>query len=193
MACPKMNGESQKMESSFEDYREYLRLLAELQIRPQLRAKIDLSGVVQQTLLEACQTVRTDQHPDSEHLAAWLRKILAHNLADEIRKLSAAKRDVSRERSLEAALGQSSIRLHGWLAADQSSPSRNAMRQEEAWQVAAALAQLPAAQRDALLLRYFQDQPLDQIAQQLGRSRVAVAGLLKRGLQQLRKQLEQRD
>jgi RNA polymerase sigma-70 factor (ECF subfamily) len=52
--------------------------------------------------------------------------------------------------------------------------------------LADALAALSEGQRQALLLRYFQGWPLGRIAGQLGRSHAAVAGLLKRGLEQLR-------
>ncbi len=55
--------------------------------------------------------------------------------------------------------------------------------------LAAALDKLPDAQREALMLRHFHGWPLAQIAEHLGRSHAAVAGLLKRGLQQLRDQL----
>ena len=64
-------------------------------------------------------------------LAAWLRKILAGTLADALRALHRAKRDVSRERSLEAELDQSSDRLQAWLAAEQTSPSEHADRNRE--------------------------------------------------------------
>jgi RNA polymerase sigma-70 factor (ECF subfamily) len=174
---------------NLEDYREYLRLLARLQLTPPLQAKVDLSGVVQQTMLEAYQAWPKYEQQDSDHLAAWLRQILANNLADEIRKLRTNKRDLNRERSLEAALQQSSIQLQSWLAADQSSPSAHTQRQEQAVQLSAALAKLPEAQREALIQRHFHGRSLAEIAQDLGRSHTAVAGLIKRGLQQLRTQL----
>src|SRR5579871_3501174 len=130
-----------------EQYRDYLHLLARLQLDPGLRGKVDLSGVVQQTLLEAHQAGGSPG-------LAWLRRVLANNLGDEIRKLTAAKRDRGRERSLEAALEESSARLGRWLAAEQSSPSAPLQREEQALRLARALAALPEAQREALVLQH---------------------------------------
>jgi RNA polymerase sigma-70 factor (ECF subfamily) len=183
--------QSAEHEGALERWRHYLDLLARVQLDPRLRGKVDLSGVVQQTLLEAHQQAarfRTE-HPAQE--AAWLRKILAHNLTDELRKLGADKRDAARERSLEAALDESSARLGAWLAADQSSPSAQAQRNEQGVRLATALAHLPEAQREALVLQHWHGWSLQQIAEHLGRTRAAVAGLIKRGLQQLRTELQQ--
>ncbi len=91
-----------------------------------------------------------------------------------------AKRDVELERSLEAVLAESSVRLHAGLAADQSSPSQHALRHEEWLRVADALAQLPDPQREALVRHYLQACPLVEVARQLGRSEAAVAGLARR-------------
>jgi RNA polymerase sigma-70 factor (ECF subfamily) len=169
---------------------DYLTMLARVQLEPRVRAKIDLSGVVQQTLLEALHK-RAEFHRDhpAQELA-WLRRILANNLADELRKLATRKRDLARERSLEAALDESSARLGEWLAAKQSSPSQQAERNEMAVRLAVALARLPEAQREALVLQHWHGWPLARIAEHLGRTRAAVAGLLKRGLQQLREELD---
>jgi RNA polymerase sigma-70 factor, ECF subfamily len=170
-----------------ERYRHYLAALARAQVDPGLRDKVDLSGVVQQTFLEAHQKVHELNGATPEQLAGWLRQILAHNLADALRNLGAAKRNAARQRSLETALEESSLRLGNWLASpDQSSPSLNLQRQERAVQLADALAVLPDAQREALVLRYWHDWPLARIAQHLGRTPAAVAGLLKRGLKELR-------
>ena len=170
-----------------ERYRHYLAALARAQVDPGLRDRVDLSGVVQQTFLEAHQNLHELNGATPEQLAGWLRQILAHNLADAMRNLGAAKRNAARQRSLEAALEQSSLRLGNWLASpDQSSPSLNLQRQERAVQLADALAELPDAQREALVLRYWHDWPLARISQHLGRTPAAVAGLLKRGLKELR-------
>ena len=176
-----------------ERFREYLRLLARQQIGAQLRGKLDASDLVQQTLLEAHRKRDQFRGQSEAELAGWLRKLLAFTLADAIRALGRAKRDVSRERSLEAALEQSSARIEAWLVADQSSPSQQAVRHEQAARLADALARLPEAQREALELRHCQGWSLAEISRHMGRSPAAVAGLLKRGARQLRLLLEDRD
>jgi RNA polymerase sigma-70 factor (ECF subfamily) len=164
-----------------------------MQLGRQNRGTLDPSDVVQQTLLEAHR--KRDQFRgtcDAER-AAWLRQLLACNLVDALRALGRAKRDVARERSLEAALEQSSAQLGAWLAAEQSSPSGRVVREEQAIRVSAALAMLPEAQRDALVLRYCQGQSLSEISQRLERTPAAVAGLLKRGARALRDLLQDRE
>src|SRR3954452_22956767 len=82
-------------DSGLERFRAYLTLLARLEVAPPLRDQVDLSGVVQQTLLEAHQGLTEHARPGRSHAetTAWLRSILSHNLADVLRKLTAGKRD----------------------------------------------------------------------------------------------------
>jgi RNA polymerase sigma-70 factor, ECF subfamily len=174
------------MDEGLERYRAYLRLLARLHLDERLRGKLDPSDVVQQTLLQAHQARGQFRGSGDGALAAWLRQILARNLAHAVRDLGREKRDVGRERSLEQALDASSSRLEAWLAAEQSSPSQRAQRNEQLLRLAQALADLPEAQREAVVLHYWQGQSLAEIGDQLGRTPAAVAGLLHRGLKQLR-------
>ena len=178
------------MDEFLERYRAYLGLLARLQIDPRLRSRIDLSGVVQQTLYEAHQVLRADDDHTEEERLAWLRKSLANNLTDELRKLNTGMRDIRRERSLDAALCESSQRLEAWLASSGLSPSAHVARAEEAVRLATALAALPEAQREALVLQHWHGWKVAEIAEHLGRTRTAVAGLLKRGLAKLREELQ---
>ncbi|HEV3082875.1 MAG TPA: sigma factor, partial [Gemmataceae bacterium] len=88
-------------------FRSYLLLLAQVRLDPILKGKLDASDVVQQTLLEAHQDLRKFRGQTAEEQAAWLRQILARNLANAIRDLRRQKRDVTRERSLQVALDES--------------------------------------------------------------------------------------
>jgi RNA polymerase sigma-70 factor (ECF subfamily) len=171
-----------------ECYRAYLALLARQQASdPQL----DLSGVVQQTLLEAHRDGALLAGWENARRLAWLRQVLARNLTDACRHLLADKRDVRREQPLAAALDESSAKLEEWVEAEQSSPSGHAVRNEQLLRLAAALEQLPEAQRDAVARHYWQGRTVAEIATDMGRTPAAVAGLLKRGLKQLRSLLHE--
>jgi RNA polymerase sigma-70 factor (ECF subfamily) len=163
--------------------------LARLQLDPRWQAKLDPSDIVQQTLLQAHQARHTFRGQSAAERAAWLRQILARVLANAVRDLGRAKRDVGRERSLEVALEESNARLEGWLAAEQSSPSESVERNERLLQLAAALAQLPEDQREAVTLHHLQGWSLGELAKHLDRSEAAVAGLLHRGFKHPRELL----
>jgi RNA polymerase sigma-70 factor (ECF subfamily) len=166
-------------------FREYLHLLARLQLRANLAGKVDLSGVVQQTLLEAYQA-RGSFPPDDAHQAAWLRRALANNLTDEIRRLGSRGKERVEERSLEQALDASSARLEVWLGREESTPGHKAGYREQLSRLANALLRLSDDQREAVELHHLEGLSLAEVGRCLGRSREAVAGLVFRGLKKLR-------
>jgi len=188
-----MSHHSNNQDGGLERFREYLCLLARLQLDPRLQGKVDASGVVQQTLFEAHEAMGSFQGGGDADQAAWLRQILANNLRDEVRKFSTQARDVGRERSLQAALDASSSRIEACLAADQSSPSEHAVRHEQLIRLTEALARLPEDQQLAVELHHLKGLPLADVSEQLGRSKGAVAALLFRGLKKLRELLEHED
>jgi RNA polymerase sigma-70 factor (ECF subfamily) len=173
-----------------ERYREYLRVLARLQVGPGLQAKVDPSDLVQQTLLRAHEKRDQFRGRTEAEFAAWLRQILADQLAKALRRYAAGARDVGLERSLEDALGASSARLEAWLAVETDSPSERADRNERLLNLARALERLPDDQRRAVELHYLKGCTLAEVGQQLGRGKRAAAGLLFRGLKKLRQLLE---
>jgi RNA polymerase sigma-70 factor (ECF subfamily) len=148
-------------------------------------SKIEASDVVQQTLLEA-HGARDRLPTNEDELCTWLRVALANNIRDERRRLRRQKRDAAREQSLEIALNNSNDRLAEQAATLQPSPSQQAIHAEQVLRLANAVWQLPDAQRDAVMLHHLQGWTISQSAQSLGKSEAAVAGLLHRGLRQLR-------
>jgi RNA polymerase sigma-70 factor (ECF subfamily) len=173
-----------------DEYRGYLHVLARLQLDPRLRSKLDPSDVVQQTLLKAHEKLDQFRGQNEAELATWLRKILTNHLIDALRRCRVGSPAAGLERSLEIAVEQSSVRLEAWLAADRSSPSAHAVRHEQLLQLSEALSQLPEDQQLALELKHLQDCSVEAISRQMGRSKSAVGGLLRRGMKRLRELME---
>jgi RNA polymerase sigma-70 factor (ECF subfamily) len=177
-----------------ENYRDYLRLLARVQLSQWLRTKLDASDIVQQAILHAHAGRAQFRGRTEAEWLSWLRTILANAMAAAARRFESQARAVRLERSLEAELELSSSRLECLLAADQTSPSEQAIRCEELLRLARALARLPEDYRIVVELHHLKGLPVAEVARQMGRTRPAVVGLLYRGLKQLREMLrEQRE
>ena len=176
-----------------ERFRHYLTLLARMEIGPGNRRHVDASGIVNATLATAHRQWNQFRGTNDAELAAWLRRMLACNLADEFRRIHRKKRDVSRERSLEAALDQSCTRLEDWLIALQTSPSARVVKSEQLMRLAWALGELPEDQRNAVELHHLHGCPISELAELLDRSKPSVAGLLRRGLERLRELLHEEE
>lgn len=174
-----------------DQYRPYLLMLARLQFDDVLQSKLDESDIVQQTLLEAHHSLASFRGNSNGEMAAWLRQILARNLADELRRFRRGKRDVGMEQSLQVALHESTIRVERWLATEDQSPSQHAIANEQMLTLARALLTLPADQRRAVELHHLQGQPSAEVARRMEKTEVAVAGLLRRGLKNLREALHE--
>jgi RNA polymerase sigma-70 factor (ECF subfamily) len=184
-----MASDARDQGEDLERFRAYLHLLARLRLDPRLRGKVDLSGVVQETLLAAFRAETFAGLGDARK-PAWLRKALAHKLQDAIATLRAGKRDVDRECSLEAALDASSARLGAWLTSDDASPSAIASIHENQLRLARALEQLSEDRRTALELCRLRGLTLQETADLMGRSKGAVAMLVSRGLDDLKALLD---
>jgi RNA polymerase sigma-70 factor (ECF subfamily) len=167
-------------ERPLEQFREYLNLLARMQIGAGLRGQFDTSDLVQLTLLKAHENHGQFRGTTDAERAAWLRAILANQVRDAYRKLGHEP-----VRSVE----ETSLRLEAWLAAEALSPSQRLIRNERLLVLAEAMARLPDDQRQALELRQLEGLSVVAVAQRMGRTTSSVAGLLHRGLKNLRETL----
>src|SRR5919198_5750781 len=174
---------------ALEPYRSYLEVLARVHLDARLRGKLDPADVVQQALLRAYAAWPELKNPDRPVVASWLRRILARTLADVVKHYDRDKRAVDLEQSLEADLDRSASGLAGWLAADQTSPSQVAERNEEVLRLADALTALPEPLREVVILKHLRGWTLQRIGDHLGRTVPSVASLLRRGLEDLRRRL----
>jgi RNA polymerase sigma-70 factor (ECF subfamily) len=171
-----------------EQYRDYLVMLARLQLGPKGQGGIDPSDIVQQTLLLAHERRGQFRGTSRAEFTAWLRSILSNVLIDAARRRD--RRSEIQGRSLEADLAASSSRLEHLLATESASPQRAVLEVERLVQLASALARLPDEQRIAVELRHLRGLSVPDVARQMERTTASVAGLLRRGLSRLREFLE---
>jgi RNA polymerase sigma-70 factor (ECF subfamily) len=178
-------GDAAALGHLLELYRNDLRLVARSLLGRVLRLRLDPSDLVQETFLDAHRDFAQFTGAGEPELLAWLRRILARNLADQARRHRAPGRDPRREESLEALIERPGDDAHELLAGrlPSPSPSAQASRRERAVLLADALADLPADYRDVILLRNFEHLPFDQVAARMGRSPGAVRMLWARALE----------
>jgi RNA polymerase sigma-70 factor (ECF subfamily) len=171
-------------------YRNYLKLLARVEIDRGLQRKLDASDVVQDALLRAHRAFGQFRGETEAEMLAWLRRILASCLTDLARHYhGTGRRRLDLERDFEHGLQDASRALDERLI-DRSTPSAAAARRERGVQLANALAALPAAYREAVVLRHLEGLPFAEIALHMGRSVDSVKKLWIRGLAQLRSHWE---
>ncbi|MBN1908967.1 MAG: sigma-70 family RNA polymerase sigma factor [Pirellulales bacterium] len=175
-------------------YTNYLKLLVSTQIDQKLRARCSPSDVVQETFCDVHRDFEQFRGQSEPEFLAWLRAILANNMAREVEKhILTAKRDVRREVSFDAmgkAIERSAARLGSILMDQGPSPSSNVQRHDRAVQLADHLAELPPDYRDVLVLRHCEGLPFKEVAERMGRSTGAVRMLWLRAIGRVREQME---
>jgi RNA polymerase sigma-70 factor (ECF subfamily) len=182
-------GDREALGRLLEAQRAALHRLAERQLDGRIAVRMGASDVVQQTCLEAHRSFRQFAGQDARQLAAWLEGILDHKVAGAIRDHALLqKRNVRRDRSLDDSHGGMAS-LKQELDAGFSTPSQKAIRVEQEQLLMQALSVLPDEQREAVRLRHLEGWALADVARHLGRSPAATAGLIKRGMQALRRRL----
>jgi RNA polymerase sigma-70 factor (ECF subfamily) len=185
------DGDTTVLGQLLERYRNYLSLLARVQIGQRLQGKADELDLVQETFLEAHKNFHRFQGTSEPQFAAWLRQILAANMANLLRRyLGTQGRDIRLERDIAHAFDQSSMALDRAFVAAESSPSQQASRREQSVLLADALSELPADYREALVLRHLEGLTFPQVAERMGRSVDSVEKLWLRGITRLRKAVE---
>jgi RNA polymerase sigma-70 factor (ECF subfamily) len=171
-------------------YRNYLTLMARLQIGRRLQGKVDAADLVQETFLEAHRHFDRFRGTSEAELVAWLRQILAANLAHLVRRYCGTqRRDIRLERRLAEEMDQSSRVLDPGLVAKQSSPSQRAARREQAVILADALGRLPDDYREVLILRHLEGLTFPEVARRLKRTVDSVEKVWTRALGRLRQVL----
>lgn len=182
-------GNNEALGQLLQQYHGYLLMLAHRYLSERLRRRIDPADIVQVTCLEAKRDLNAFRGETPSEFAGWLRGMLKNNVASAVtRHITTQKRSLKREVQ-PGKTAEDDSAGGGWLQqmpGSTTSPSGVAIREEAAIALLEALHQLPETQAEAIRLRYMEGLPLSEIVERMGKTEMAVAGLLKRGLQKLR-------
>jgi RNA polymerase sigma-70 factor (ECF subfamily) len=183
-------GDQRALDRLFALCRNYVAIIARTQVEGRLRAKVDASDLVQQTLLEAYRDFGRFHGATEGEWLAWLKRILAHNAADFVRRYHQTdKRRAAREVALvnpndsQAADGLANV------AGADETPSQALLRKERELQLADALTRLSSDHCEVIVLRNLQRLAFDEVAERMGRSRPATQMLWMRAMQKLQETL----
>jgi RNA polymerase sigma-70 factor (ECF subfamily) len=185
-------GDTPALGRLLELYRNYLGLLARLQIGRRLQGKVDAADLVQETFLAAHRDFAMFRGTTELELVSWLRQILASNLSDLVRRYyGTQRRDVRLERQLADELDESSRAMDLGLAAKQSSPSQQAVRRERAILLADALNDLPRYYAEVIIGHHLEGLSFPDVARRMNRSLDSVKKLWVRAMARLRRVLQE--
>ncbi len=155
-------GDDRAFDHLFARHRAALLAFVELRLDRRLRTRMDPSDVVQEAHLEAVRQFSDFLQRKPMPFRLWLRKTTYERLLTIHRRhLNAAGRDVKREVPLP---DRSSLGLAHTLLAPDSTPSRQLAASELARRVRQAVARLPEADREILLMRTFEGASYQEIA-----------------------------
>jgi len=184
-------GSTADVERLFARCRNYLGVVARAQVESWLRAKADASDIVQETLLQAHRDFAHFRGATEAEWLAWLRQILAHNVADFVRRYrGTGKRQQRLEVPLAPPPDKSSL-APGLEPRDTGeTPAQEVMRLEREFQVADALTRLPPDYQEVIVLRHLERLPFEEVARRLGRSRPAAQMLWMRAVRKLQEELD---
>jgi RNA polymerase sigma-70 factor (ECF subfamily) len=147
-------------------HRDRLCRMVAFRLDRRLAARIDPSDVVQEALLDAAQQLSDYLRERPLPFYPWLRRLAWEHLVKlRQRHLTARKRSALREEPRGMPLSdQSADALAQRLVARGSSPSRHLVQAELRHRVQAALARLPDADRELLVMRYLEQLSVRDIA-----------------------------
>src|SRR5262245_44517134 len=141
-------GDREALGQALVSFRDYLLLVANEELEPDLRPKGGASDLVQETFFRAHRGFEDFRGRSAGEWRNWLRSILVRHLANERRRFqTTVKRQVQRE-----------VTTHGVVSGDgpacDETPSRELARRERETDLIEAVSRLPDHYREVVIWRH---------------------------------------
>lgn len=179
------SGDENAMEAIISETRNYLLCIANGELNSALQSKFGGSDIVQQSLMEAHQSIVRFRGSTKAELKAWLKKIVVSNIVDESRRYkSTFRRNINREVSLKQD-HENLARVNGKTA------SWHVGQNESKQILLKAVECLPDRQRQVIEARHRDGLTYAKIADEMQVSEVAVRKLWSRGIKVLKERVRE--
>ncbi len=163
-------------------FRDYLLLMANMDLDPALKPKIGASDVVQQSMLAIHQNLQAFRGQTIPEFMGWIRKILQNDLLNTRRTYKQAqRRQVDREIRINDSQAQVPV-----LADRQKTPQAEVLLKELAVEMERCLAQLSDSHRNVIKMRNWQEKSFNEIGAELDCSPDAARKLWFRAFENLK-------
>jgi RNA polymerase sigma-70 factor (ECF subfamily) len=181
-------GDEHAWQQLLHDHNDRLRRMIVVRLDSRLQGRLDPSDVLQETYLEAARCLSEYLSKAGPPFHLWLRGLAANRLNKLHRRhLGAQKRNAGRDVSIDEAMpAASSVVLAAALLAKEDSPSDAVHRADLQSRLAEALDQLDPLDREALVLRHFEQMSSAEVGLILGISETAAGKRYLRALERLR-------
>lgn len=175
-------GDANALNELFTRYNHLMIEVARRRIGSRLRLKEEPDDLAQTTFREATRDFANYEYRGEGSLVRWLIQILQNKIRDKAEFYSASKRDLSRERSMEAPRDPQADALPTIEPPSQDlSVTMQVSRGESYQHLRVALEELSAEHRQAITLVFFEGKPLREAGEIMGgRSEDAVRMMLRR-------------
>lgn len=167
-----------------------LRQWAEHALNAKFAGRFDASDLTQITLLDVHAKLEQFVGTTEKELIDWVRQALQRNVLDAVRGATAKKRSVGREQPIDQLNPEGQFPGDD-LSCHDSTPSMQAVRNEDDYRLRVALDALLTDQRLVVQLVHLEGHSIAMAAQQLNRTPAATAKLLQRAIANLRNLLRE--
>lgn len=142
-----------------------------------LRRRVDPEDVYQSTMALALKDLNRVDYQGDPAFLGWLRAIAEHRILEVARRHGAAKRDLRKDRPLEAA---------GQTPSTGTSPTQGAVRGEIRSRLSEAVAMLPEPERHVVELHSYEGLSFVQVSERLGlKGRSSARSLFQKALHRM--------
>lgn len=163
-----------------------VRAIIEPKISRKHRSVLSCDDVMQVTYMECLSRFDAFGGGGARGFLAWLIRIAENNLIDAVRGLEAAKRPNASRRVGAGGRDDSTIAMVEALGVTVSTPSLAAARGEVVSSIQGAVERLPESYARVISLYDLEGRPIEEVVQELGRSKGAVYMLRARAHEHLR-------